>query len=144
MAVILLFTVGPWKDSLVSPEGSKYLQTVSMILGVVASFLHFCHVIVMVIPDDWMKWTKRSFLFDHLFGNGVVLAESNIKRAAAFKLNCMANNALDLAKHKDPDAVLETHFGQSLLAYSRAGKKFEEAGGFLWTWKRIWSGESLP
>lgn len=139
--VILLFTVGPWTDALALSPETGYLTTVSMILGIVASVFHLCHIIVILVPDRWLERTRRSVVLRHLFGSGVVLAESNIKRAGAWKLNGMTKNALDLAEHKDPDAVLETHFGQSLLAFSRAGKKYQDAGGFLWTWKRIFSGE---
>ena len=139
--IILLFTVGSWTDTLVT--GTGYLPTVSMVLGIVVCVLHLCHVIVLILPENWMQWTRHSFLLEHSFGSGVVLAESNIKQAGAWKLNRMTANALDLAEHKDPDAVLETHFGQSLLAFSRAGKKFKEAGGFLWTWRRIFSGEAF-
>jgi hypothetical protein len=55
----------------------------------------------------------------------------------------MTKHALELAQDKDKEAVMETHFGQSLLAFSKAGDKFEEAGGFIWTWKRIFSGEAF-
>jgi hypothetical protein len=86
---------------------------------------------------------KQNPLYGRISESGVIVAEMNIKRAAAHKVNAMTKHALELAQDKDKEAVMETHFGQSLLAFSKAGDKFEEAGGFIWTWKRIFSGEAF-
>ena len=58
-----------------------------------------------------------------VFGSDIVKAEANIKKAASYKINLMTNNALGLAEQKDKDTVMETHFGQALMAFAKSGKK---------------------
>lgn len=90
----------------------------------------------MVTPRRWIENRPR---VQALFAAGVVRAESNIKRSAAHKLSVMMDNALTLAETKDKDTVLETHFGQGLLAFEKLGKIYTPVGGFGWTWTRIFN-----
>lgn len=136
IAFINLFTIGPYVDQVVF-SNNTYLSTVSVVLGFVATAFHLFHILGMVLPKRWVANKPR---VQALFAAGVVRAESTIKQSAAHKISGMVDNALDLAQSKDRDAVLETHFGQGLLAFEKLGKVFVPAGGFTWTWRRIYDG----
>lgn len=112
------------------------MSTVSVVLGLAAAVFHLFHILAMVTPKRWIENKPR---VQALFAAGVVRAESHIKQSAAQKVSVMVNNALDLAANKDRDTVLETHFGQGLLAYEKFGKRFTPSGGFAWTWRRIFN-----
>lgn len=131
IAIINLLTVGPYVDQVLF-QSESYLSTVSVILGAVTSLFHLAHVFAMLLPESCIR-------MQFLSSAGVVRAESNVKQAAANKISNMVNNAVDLAATKEQDGVLETHFGQGLLAYEKLGKVFVPAGGFSWTWRRIYN-----
>lgn len=130
-----MFTISPYVDVVIF-RSSSYLTTVSLVLGIATSVFHLLHCVAMLVPKK--VYTNPKLL--PLFTSGIIRAEANIKRAAAHKLSLMTNNALDLAENKDQDTVLETHFGQGLLAFEKQGKVYAPAGGFVWTWKRIFDG----
>lgn len=132
-----MFTIGPYVDDVVFVSGgATYLPTVSVVLAIITSIFHLFHSLSMLTP----KWVSSKPKLQPLFTSGIIRAESNIKKAAAHKVSVMTDNALDLAENKDKDTVMETHFGQGLLAFEKAGKTFAPAGGFVWTWTRICNG----
>ncbi len=138
MAFAVSFTLGPYLDETVfQSKGTSYLPVVSVILGFIVGAFHLFHMLTLVTPERWVE--NMPHVFQYLFTAGVVRAESHIKQSAAHKVSGMLDNALDLASDKDRDSVLETHFGQSLLAYEKQGKTFVHSGGFAWTWKRIFN-----
>lgn len=112
------------------------MPIVSVILGITTAMFHLFHIFAMVIPKRWIENKPR---VQALFTAGVIRAESHIKQSAAYKVSVMVDNAVDLASDKDQDTVLETHFGQGLLAYEKLGKRFTPSGGFAWTWRRIFN-----
>lgn len=136
IAFINMMTIVPYVDQVVFNNNS-YLATVSLILGFVTTTFHLFHILAMLTPKRWIHNKPR---VQTLFSPGVIRAESHIKQAAAHKISLMVDNAVDLAGSKDKDTVLETHFGQGLLAFGKLGKVYVPAGGFSWTWSRIFNG----
>ena len=138
MTFAVLFTVGPYVDETVfQSKGASYLPVVSVILGMIVGTFHLFHMLSLVTPTRWIE--NMPPIFQFLFTAGVVRAESHVKQSAAHKVSGMLDNALDLASDKDRDTVLETHFGQGLLAYEKHGKVYAHSGGFAWTWQRIFN-----
>lgn len=117
-------------------SGAHFSHEASMLLGLFTLLFHFSHVLDMLLPT---RWTQRNKWTTAFFGSDGVKAEARIKRAASHKINLMTSNALELAEIKNKDVVLETHFGQGLMAFANSGKSFEPAGGIVWTWKRIFN-----
>jgi hypothetical protein len=119
--------------------GGIYLDNVSLLLGLITCLYHLSHVATLLAPallvnrPGLKQWLARSS----------VLAEMQIKRAAAHKLSVMTHNALDVVRVNDRENVIKTHFGQALYAYAKHGKTFESVGGFVWCWKRILSREAF-
>jgi hypothetical protein len=69
-----------------------------------------------------------------------VSEELSVKRATALKLSLMTKHALKINKLKEPDSILNTHYGQALKMYERESRSKENtvlAGGFLWTWRKL-------
>ena len=65
-----------------------------------------------------------------------------MKRSAAHKMNRMVTNAVEISKSTEgTDNVMDTYFGQSLLGFAKYGDKEEKSGGFIWTFKSIFSGK---
>jgi len=134
--VVSLTVILPYTEQIDS--GDRYLATVSVILGFITAFYHMSHVATLMMPDSFVdshprlrKWMTTSS----------IMAEMQIKRAAAHKLSVMTKNALEIVQINDRENVMNTHFGQALHAYAKHGKKFESVGGFSWCWKRYMSGE---
>lgn len=138
LASVTSLTIGPYYTFVYAERQTSYLATVSVVLAIVTAVFHLCHIISILAPKKWIE--NRNRRTQSFFASGIVRAESNIKRSAAYKVSLMTDNALDLAEKKDKDAVLETHFGQGLLAFEKLGKVYAPAGGFSWTWKRIYDG----
>lgn len=130
------FTIVPYVTFTLE-NTTSYLITVSLVLGILTCLFHLNHSISMLIPSSWLASKPRLKAF---FSPGIVRAEANIKHAAAHKLSNMTDNALTLAENKDQDTVLETHFGQGLLAFEKQGKVYVRSGGVLWTWRRFYNG----
>lgn len=84
----------------------------------------------------------RSYLpsFDHPILRSTVSEERSVKQATARKLSQMTRNALKVNKLKNPDSIINTHYGQALKSYeteARNPANTVTAGGFLWTWKKL-------
>ncbi len=75
-----------------------------------------------------------------LFTASGIKAETSNKQAAAFKMRSVVDNARRIHSHADKDIDNgETPFGAGILNFSVHDQEFEEAGSFLWTWKRMFN-----
>jgi hypothetical protein len=118
-----------------------YLSVTSLSLGLVVIAFHLLHTVSLIWPK--LSWTGfgsmhriRSLLASTTQG------EMNVKSAGARKVHAMIHNALHVAKHKDRESVMKTHFSQALFNYSNYGVyKQEIVGGFFWTWRQMFSGK---
>mmetsp|Transcript_11078 Transcript_11078/g.24435 ORF Transcript_11078/g.24435 Transcript_11078/m.24435 type:complete len:250 (-) Transcript_11078:85-834(-) len=92
---------------------------------------------------DPKKFTHRILLQD------TQVAESHVKQAAAYKMNLMMKNAIDISRPRPPEEedarnILRTHFGRAIWRFESAGEnEKKDCGGFLWTWRRMLSGELM-
>ena len=129
-SIIAVWWTGEFADT------TKFLPTVSRSLGCIAAVLHLLHMAALIVPQSWLKCNRR---LEHFIKTRGVMGEVHVKRAAAHKLSVMTRNAIEIAEHKDQDAVLDTHFGQGLHGYARLEQRTEEIGGFMFTWKRIFA-----
>jgi len=67
-----------------------------------------------------------------------------IKQAASNKVRSMTQNARDVHKLGDDDHNGErVSFGRALINFSALERRYESAGGFRWTWIRIFDGRLL-
>jgi len=64
----------------------------------------------------------------------------NIKRAAAFKMNRMVENAVEIALKKEQQSVVITYFGQGLMNFGK-DNRLEWSFGLIDTIKALYSGE---
>ena len=69
-----------------------------------------------------------------------------MKLAAAFKMNRMVRNAVNIHKAADfehgagPSSNKDSSYGRALLAYTKVQDKKEEFGGWCWCWKQVITG----
>ena len=123
-----------------TPTGNhnlRYLKVVTLILSTIASCMQLLHLAILLVPKEY---TERHPQLKRLFATQSMVHAAKIKKATAYKLDQMVRNAVEMACQKDKDSVLETHFGQGLMNYTKS-RKMEYVGGIRWTWQRIKTGE---
>jgi len=111
-------------------------------LGFLTLLTYMKNYLVLVLPPatfDAYEW-----LHDHMTPDSVS-SEARVKRAAAFKIDHMADNAIELVRPGPGDrSLIKSWFGAAVLRFETEGdseRRFEDCGGVLWTWGRILSGE---
>ena len=114
------------------------LYEVTLLVGYTAVAVKLYDFIALCIPSDILKKKKRLRQF---FTPLSFKTESALKQAAAFKMNKLVRNALDLQRENETESVVDTHYGQALLAYAKLGEKSEHIGGLKWAWQRIRTGD---
>ena len=117
----------------------------TMAVGVVLAGFYFVNLVTVV--------NKK---MEALFRTSNTRGEARLKRAATRKMNSVLLNAHLLHDHtrrkpttSDPRQLETTTsislsngmVDQAMLNYVLQGDRVEEAAGFLWTWKRLWTGE---
>jgi hypothetical protein len=79
------------------------------------------------------KWGAR-------FGFSSLKQELQVKEAAAYKLNELAVNARNLHYRANATTASKTYFAHGLTSYNLHGTEYVQAGGIIWSWKKIWDG----
>ena len=130
-------TTMSWSDLSQDESSSRTLIWITGIMGVITALFHLAHIIILVVPQWWLERIPKA---GRWITKGTVFAEMKMKRAAAYKLATMTQNALDVVQKKEKNHVIETHYGQALKAYEKYGKVYVRAGGFRWAWARILRG----
>jgi len=94
----------------------------------------------LIFGPSIQKWfCQHSAMAAHFVTPGSIKVETGIKQAAARKINTVVRNARAL--HRTDPGKQGASFGQALVNFSLQENSFEEAGGILWTWKGLYSGE---
>lgn len=119
-------------------DAAPYLDATSLGLGFITICFHLGHTCTLLAPKFAIF---EKCLPPTWFARNSVLAERELKRVAAIKLSNMARNGLDMVRAGETDELLATYYGRALQSFSKAGRKIVEAGGFVWTWKRLISGK---
>ena len=115
--------------------GFIYIDIVTAFFGICALYCHLQHILKYVVPENVRK---NNPTFEALITPGSLKNDSNIKMASSYKINKMIKNALDLSRnHNTPDNVMDTYYGNALLAFSKLGEKTETTGGFFWVLRNI-------
>lgn len=111
---------------------------IAVIIGSIIILLEFFMMFGDSVRKRCMKSASARMVA--FFTSSGIKAEAGSKRAAALKINTLIDNAQQIHSFgaKDIDHG-ETSFGAGLLNFSVRGEQWEEAGGFLWTWKRLFS-----
>ena len=137
---ILVFTATSWIDERQPDADAEdhLLYEVTLLLGYMAVAVKIYDFIALCIPPRVLQQKER---LAHFFTPLTFKAESSLKQSAAFKMNKLVGNALDLQKVNEKESVIDTHYGQALLAYAKLGEKSEHIGGFKWVWDQIWTGD---
>ncbi len=131
-------------------DGRMSLYFLSMIGGCVLISLKVIGLLDSLIPIQ--------FLMDHIRLGKMILSsnvksEAKIKRAAAYKLNRMVKNAIDVHSLADTpansrcgsnsttSAANGSEFGKALLHFAKLSDKTVSDGGWRWAWTSIWNGQ---
>jgi hypothetical protein len=143
---------GYYNVEFVAPKSRTYENAViyvSLIIGSAVLSIHLFHLVGSIV----IRRGNKSLGIISFFTSGGVKAEARIKRAAAYKINRLIQNALQIhdsssdntssnnkAKGSD-DNKDETSFGSALVNFSVRGcGELEDVGGFVWTWTKIFNG----
>jgi len=114
-----------------------FLQVVSLVLISVAIIVQLVHICTLLIPSHYYQ---RVPMLKRLFTAQTVVRAADLKKAAAFKTKEMVRNAIHVVRKQQKGSVLETHFGQALMVFSKE-QKTKYVGGIKWTWQRIYNGQ---
>jgi hypothetical protein len=96
-AISALFAVLVPYMNIQNENNDRYLATSALILGVGVAILHIFHMLSLLLPTAWIRARPR---WERILLTNPVSGETNVKRAAAFKMNQMTRNALDIAENK--------------------------------------------
>lgn len=110
----------------------EYLGTIAYVLFGIVALIHIRHAIILVLPSSKMNYRS-----------GSVIHSSHMKKAGAFKINKMVENAMKLASEKHKESVIVTHFGQGLQNFSKQENQLEWSSGFIETARKILSGKFI-
>mmetsp|Transcript_18286 Transcript_18286/g.33150 ORF Transcript_18286/g.33150 Transcript_18286/m.33150 type:complete len:1010 (-) Transcript_18286:165-3194(-) len=137
-----------YTEEIIAPKSKSYENAVIYVSLMVGSAVLFIHLFLLV-GSIVIRRENQSLGIISFFTSGGVKAEARIKRAAAYKMNRLIRNALQIHdsslynsnnKGRD-DTNDETSFGSALVNFSvRGSGELEDVGGFVWTWKKIFNG----
>ncbi|KAL7465413.1 hypothetical protein ACHAXS_005737 [Conticribra weissflogii] len=88
-------------------------------------------------------WRSNKWLRMIMSVPGAIVLESNIKKAASFKVNQLVRNARGIHKiaEYENSEKYETLLGRALLSFEKSSEQREDLEGFFSTWKRLFSGK---
>jgi len=88
-------------------------------------------------------WKNNKWLRMMMSVPGAIVLESNIKKAASFKVNQLVRNARAIHKIAEYESTegYETLLSRALLSFEKTSERREDFGGFFSTWKRLFSGK---
>lgn len=130
-----------------------YLTVITVsafILSCIVIYLHVTHALSVLVSEEYLlehpviqeKWLseERITWLRKVLKPRMTEAELLAKKAMAYKLNTMIENALLLVKQYDRDNVIDTYYGRAIQAFSKYGvRSTENVGGTFWTYKNIWN-----
>ncbi|VEU37742.1 unnamed protein product [Pseudo-nitzschia multistriata] len=110
-----------------------YPRYTALFLLCITLYLHLTHVVT--IWFGIVDFGKRKI--GRIMGFSALKQELQIKQSAAFKLNLLATNAMDIHRCTSSPKVFLTRFGHGLSAYSLHGTRYVKAGGLFWCWQKF-------
>jgi len=111
---------------------------ISLICGNVVIVLELYMIFGDTIRKRCMGRVSKSLM--RFVTSSGIKAEAGNKRAGAEKINSLVDNARQIHSFSVKEIHHgQTFFGAGLLNFSICGEEFEDAGGFLWTWKGLYN-----
>ena len=140
IAFILIITITNYFDEKRDDADAEdyLLYDVTFVLGFAAVAVKVFDFVALCIPRLVLQARP---LLAQIFTPRTFVAECSLKRAASVKMNQLVSNALSIQKVNEKESVVDTHYGQALLAFAKLGEQYEHIGGFKWTWQQIFSGD---
>ncbi|KAG7356321.1 hypothetical protein IV203_001007 [Nitzschia inconspicua] len=112
-----------------------FLDTASLVLGIVAMALHLFNFLVLVCRTQFIEkhpWLKR------LLRSSRLEDRKDLKQAGQHKLNQLIKNALKIhSQNEEKSRILGSHFARALHGFASNIDPVEKEGGFRWTWRRL-------
>jgi hypothetical protein len=121
-------------------QGSTSYQSVVYYLALIIGSIVVLIEIYLMCGESIRKHCFNKESLVKLFTASGIKAETGNKQAAAFKMKLIVDNARQIHSYSEKDIDHgETSFSAGILNFSVRGEEFEEVGGFLWTWKRLFN-----
>lgn len=121
-------------------ESSQPYEAVVYFLSLIIGNIVILLELYMMFGDTVRRRCFNKASLVKFFTASGIKAEAANKTAAAYKMNALVDNARQIHSYSSKDIDHgETSFGAGLLNFSVRGEEFEEAGGFLWTWTRLFN-----
>ena len=142
-------------DNVDSEAENKFLIATTFCLGSVVVLLQLIYLLGKSknIQKFFLLCTKCGLQATFsMLQEGNILAESYVKAAAVHKIRLMVENALELHTAIAPSAIdgrgvgvnptdRPKYYKVALLNFKKSGcSASERCGGFMWTWRNIFSG----
>jgi len=109
----------------ISVAAEEYLKGTTILLGVLVMLFHLSHAMILYVPKE--KRGKFPRLESAIESDGIRNTVRK-KRATAYKINMLSENALSLVVPDETDDIVHSYYGKGLLAFSKYGKRYEEIG----------------
>eukprot|EP00578_Thalassiosira_sp_NH16_P024367 CAMPEP_0181084446 /NCGR_PEP_ID=MMETSP1071-20121207/4699_1 /TAXON_ID=35127 /ORGANISM="Thalassiosira sp., Strain NH16" /LENGTH=989 /DNA_ID=CAMNT_0023166179 /DNA_START=39 /DNA_END=3004 /DNA_ORIENTATION=- len=114
-----------------------FLIYVMVAFGALLLLMGLANLISRTVRQEKSNWVIQKILTP-----GTLLMERNMKLASSFKINQILRNARSVhesAEFEHGVGQSNNSYGRALLAFTKIQNDTEEAGGFIWTWKRMWN-----
>jgi hypothetical protein len=121
-------------------QGSTSYQSVVYYLALIIGSIVVLIEIYLICGESIRRRCFNNESLVKLFTASGIKAETGNKQAAAFKIKLIVDNARQIHSYSEKYIDHgETSFSAGILNFSVRGEEFEEVGGFLWTWKRLFN-----
>jgi len=140
IAFILIMTITNYVDEKRDDADVEdyLLYDVTFVLGFAAVAVKVFDFVALCIPRLVLQARP---LLAKIFTPTTFVSEMHLKRAASVKMNQLVANAISIQTVNEKESVVDTHYGQALLAFAKLGEQYERVGGYKWTWQQIFSGD---
>ena len=123
-------------------EGYYVAHYWSMIIGLCLISLQLVTIVRILLPTEKLQAMEAQWI-DRLLTPGLAKMECKTKRAAAFKIDNLVRNALEMhvaAPERVGMGNLMSSYGRALLNFRTQEDVYETIGGFNWAWTKILNG----
>ena len=119
----------------------NYIAAFALVLGLLLLCFQIKTLFIILVPEDWYE---NIHVLDGFTVSGMAKAESRTKKAAAWKIKKMVQNAFQLhdcdASTKNSSKRVVESYGRAMLAYDATLHDREKVGGIRWTFLKMWDG----
>jgi len=122
---LIVWTATSLFSKSISVAAEDFIKVITILLGVLAMLFHLSHAMILYVPKEKRGKFPR---LEYAIESDGIRNTVRKKRATAYKINLLSENALSLVVPDETDDIVHSYYGKGLLAFSKYGKRYEEIG----------------